>query len=429
MRDAKGAMLTMEKKLEEGIEDKIKVPKGRRDVIVFDTKTKGLFLRVFASGRAMYGVRYYVAGKARQKTLYDAGIKGALAKARKEAGDVRAKGRLGTDIVAEVKVATAAAKRKTVTLGDVATKYLKARKEELRPRSYLEVERHIDKHWKPLHFKPIEDITRADVVKVIDDLAEESGKVAADRARTALSTLFAWAIDRGYVQGTPVLHIKRRAGSVSRERALSETELVEVWRAAATRDDDYGRIIQLLILTGQRKGEIGSLGWAEIVESGGMGARVDLPGPRTKNGLPHLVPFSKRALACLPAKREENPMVFGRFKTGFTGWSKAKHELDDAITEARREADLKAKEMPHWVVHDLRRTFVTLIAELGFAQPHVVEALVNHVSGHKADVAGVYNKALYWEERCKALDAWGQYVEGLVSAPRWTASSLRASDS
>ena len=233
---------------------------------------------------------------------------------------------------------------------------------------------------------------------------------------SALSGLFAWAIERGYVTGTPVLHIKRRAGTVSRERTLSPAELREVWRAATTVGGDYERIIKLLILTGQRKTEIGRLDWVEINEGGALGKRIDLPGERTKNHQPHMVPLAEQAMGCLPAKRNSTTMLFGRFDKGFSGWSKAKKELDMAILDARRAADRKAKPMSHWVIHDLRRTFVTLIGDTGIAQPHVVEAIVNHVSGTKAGVAGVYNKALYWEERRKALDAWGRYVGGLVNA-------------
>ena len=151
------------------------------------------------------------------------------------------------------------------------------------------------------------------------------------------------------------------------------------------------------------------------IRHNGQEARIDLPGERTKNGLPHIVPLSTHALALLPALRDGNEMLFGRrVGKGFSGWSKAKVELDAAILKARRKVDPKAKPMPHWVVHDLRRTFVTLMGERGIAPPHIVEAIVNHVSGHKAGVAGVYNKAIYLEERRQALDAWGRYVEGLI---------------
>ena len=423
----------MEMRLEEGIAARISVPKGVRDVYVFDTEQPGFFLRKFASGRAMYGVKFSVAGKPRKVHLYDATIRGALAKARKEAGDVRAKARLGTDVLAEREAAKAAAKaaaeREVNTLGRVVKDYLKARESELRPRSFVEVKRHIEKNFKPLHDRPIADITRPDIVGVINDLVRDSGKVAADGARRSLGTLFAWAIDQGTydIHATPMLHIKSRADGHGRERTLTPAELAEVWQATHTVDDqgkrlvseDYARIIKVLMLTGQRRIEIGRVSWPELFEvENAQAARIDLPGERTKNGLPHMVPLSRQALSLLPARRDGNEMVFGRLVgKGFSGWSKAKGELDAAILAARRKVDRKAKPMPHWVVHDLRRTFVTLMGERGIAPPHIVEAIVNHVSGVKAGVAGVYNKALYLEERRQALDAWGRYVEQLIAAP------------
>jgi integrase len=417
----------MERKLEEGLAARIKVPAGERDVFVFDTEQPGFFLRKFASGRAMYGVKYSVAGKPRKIHLYDATIKGVLAKARKEAGDVRAKARLGTDVVADREAAKAAAvaeaARQEKTLGKVAKSYLEAREGELRPRSYVEVRRHIEKHFKPLHGRPIEDITRPEIVSVIDDIERSSGKTAADGARRSLGTLFAWAIDRGIVHATPMLHIKSRTEGGGRERTLTPAELREVWLATEAVDDDgkrlvtddYARIVKLLILTGQRRIEIGGLSWLEVFEKDNTEtARIDLPGERTKNGLPHIVPLSSQALILLPARRDGNDMVFGRFDKGFSGWSKAKTELDAAILAERRRSDPKAKPMPHWVLHDARRSLVTLMGERGIAPPHIIEAIVNHVSGTKAGVAGTYNRAIYLEERRKALEAWGQYVECLI---------------
>jgi integrase len=417
----------MEMKLEEGLAARIAVPKGQRDVFVFDTETPGFFLRKFASGRAMYGVKFSVAGKPRKVHLYDATIKGVLAKARKEAGDVRAKARLGTDVMAEREAAKAAADaaaaRQVNTLGKVSKDYIAARETELRPRSFVEVKRHIEKNWKPLHDHPVEDITRPEIVGVIDDIERNSGKTEADAARRALGTLFAWAIDRGIVHATPMLHIRSRVEGGGRERTLTPAELREVWLATEAVDDDgnrlvsadYERIVKLLILTGQRRVEIGGLSWLEIFEEGNaQAARIDLPGERTKNHRPHIVPLSEQALALLPARRNSNDMLFGRFEKGFSGWSKAKKELDAAILKARRRVDRKAQPMAHWVLHDARRSFVTMLGELGIAPPHVVEAIVNHVSGTKAGVAGTYNKALYLEERRKALEAWGRYVECLI---------------
>jgi integrase len=425
-------MLTMEMKLEEGCVAKIQVPEGKRDVMVFDTEQPGFFVRKFSTGRAVYGCKFSVNGAPRKVTLYDATIKGMLAKARKAAGDVRAKARLGTDVLAEreaAKAAKAAEERKAEnTLAVVVKKYLDGRESEMRPRYFLEVKRHLEKHFKPLHSRPIEDITKPDIVAVLNDLERDSGKVAADHALSALGTFYVWAIDNNVVNGTPVAHVKRRAKPVRRKRSLSEAELREVWLATDAADDegkrlvaeDYARIIKLLASTGQRKGEIGGLDWAEIIEGGGHGDRIELPETRTKNHLPHMVPLSAQAMALLPPRPDRHDpmartMVFGRrAHTGFSGWSKAKAELDAAILVARRKVNPKAKPMEPWVVHDLRRTTATLLRELNLADTHLVELILNHISGTRGGVAGVYDKSERMADRRKALEAWGRYVEELV---------------
>jgi integrase len=247
---------------------------------------------------------------------------------------------------------------------------------------------------------------------VISNIAAGQGRVAADRARTALSGLFAWAIDRGYCDATPLLHIKPRAENGSRDRTLTAEELREVWLAANALGGDYACIVKLLILTGQRREEIGRLHWAEIHENGD-GIRIELPAERTKNHRPHIVPLSAEAMEVLPQRPNDRTMVFGRLGTGFSGWSKAKAELDQTIVSMRRKRG-SSHEMASWRLHDLRRTFVTMVGERGIAQPHIIEAIVNHVSGTKAGVAGTYNKALYLAERRQALELWGEHVLALV---------------
>jgi hypothetical protein len=122
----------MEMELREGIAKLIAVPKGCRDVLVWDTKTPGFFLRKFASGRAMWGVRYHVGRKQRRVHLYDAAVRGTLAKARNDAADVRAKARLGTDVVAE-RTATAHAAARTITFGKLVERFLADRRDAKRP--------------------------------------------------------------------------------------------------------------------------------------------------------------------------------------------------------------------------------------------------------------------------------------------------------
>jgi integrase len=420
----------MEIRLDDGTAARIAVPRGKRDVWAWDTETAGLFLRKFSTGRAMFGVKYAVAGRARTVHLRDAGERGSLAAARREAGDVRAMARLNRDLLAERAAAKAAAaaeaRRRINTLGKVAADYLAARKKELRPRSYVEVARHIDKNAKPLHGRPIEDITRADIVALIDDVERKSGKVQADKTRISLATMFAWAIDRGHITGTPFVHLKGRGGNVSRDRVLTPAEMRHMWAACDAVDgegkrlvdDGYARIVKLLLLTGCRREEIGRLAWVEVVEASNM-LRVELPSERTKNKRVHWVHLSTLAIALLPTRPgsdepDARTMAFGKRRhTGFSGWSKGRVQLDAAIAKVRRKAGIKG-EMPEWRLHDLRRSFATRAREENLADTHLIELAINHTSGTRGGVAGVYDRSERWDDRVKLFDDWATWIEANI---------------
>ena len=125
------------------------------------------------------------------------------------------------------------------------------------------------------------------------------------------------------------------------------------------------------------------LRWDEVQDE-----EIALPEARTKNHRAHVIPLSNPARSILDkVRRDGRTHVFGRDDTGFQGWGNSKRRLDRGIAE-------KGKPLPHWTIHDLRRTVATRMAELG-VQPHIIEAVLNHVSGHKSGVAGVYNRATY----------------------------------
>jgi integrase len=361
-----------------------------------DTEIKGFVARRLPSGVLTYGLRYRADGKQRWFAL---GLHGRITPdeardlAKQRAGEVAA----GGDPAGMAEQAI-----KRVTLGTVVATYLSEREGEFRPATFIEQRRYLERYWQPLHEIPIGDILRKNVVVVIDTIAKDHGRVAADRARTSLSAFFSWAIDRGYCDATPVTNIKARNQNGPRARVLSEVELANVWSASS--DDDHGQIVKLLILTGQRKSEIGDLDWSEVDTNK---RQLELPPERTKNGRAHLVPLSYEAVAIFNGMtpQEDRTLVFGKGEGGFSGWSKGKAKLDKRLP----------KKLPAWTLHDIRRSVVTHLHERGLAQPHVVEAIVNHVSGHQAGVAGVYNKAVYLNERRRALDQWGAHIAALVT--------------
>ena len=175
---------------------------------------------------------------------------------------------------------------------------------------------------------------------------------------------------------------------------------------------DYGAIVRLLILTGQRREEVGGMLQSEIDTAGALWR---IGAERTKNGLPHEVPLSAPALAVLRGLRrrkdtgDERDLVFGSRDGPFSGWSKAKSALDARLTGALGRVPAA------WRLHDIRRTVATGMADLG-VQPHVIEAVLNHISGHKAGVAGVYNRSTYATEKRAALDMWADHVTTLGEA-------------
>ena len=179
---------------------------------------------------------------------------------------------------------------------------------------------------------------------------------------------------------------------------LSQTELTAV--LSALTDDQFSDIIRLLILTGQRRDEIGGLRWSEVDLDRGL---IVLPPARTKNKRLHELPLSWQARAILERQaRRDGDLVFGTGAGGFTSWSNSKATLDKRLNG-----------IGEWRLHDLRRTAATMMAELGVL-PHIIEAILNHVSGHRAGVAGIYNRAKYQADMRDALERWGEHVAGIV---------------
>ena len=268
-----------------------------------------------------------------------------------------------------------------------------------------DVERYLRRHWAPLAKLPLRKIERRNVAARLARIADESGNYAANRARAALSAVFAWAIAEGLADANPVVGTKKPVEEIARDRVMTDEELAAVWNEAG--GGDYGAIVRLLILTGQRREEVGGMLWSEI-DLDKRAWRIDAE--RIKNGLAHDVPLAPQGVEILRAleRRDARALVFGSRKGPFSGWSKAKAALD-----ARVSATLGQSPATPWRLHDIRRTVATRMADLG-VQPHVIEAVLNHISGHKAGVAGVYNRATYANEKRHALELWARHVGTIV---------------
>jgi integrase len=249
-------------------------------------------------------------------------------------------------------------------------------------------------HAKPLHGLGVASVTRRDIAEVLARLASANGSIAANRTRASLQAFFGWAIMRGLVEQNPVTGTYK-ASEATRERVLPLAELAHVWRACG--DDAYGTAIKLLILTGQRRDEIGGLRWDEV-----RGDMILLPAERTKNKRAHIVPLSAPAQAILAGRPRSGEFVLDNVRS----WAYGKQLLDARLAAG-------GVKLEKWIQHDLRRSVATGMAEIGVA-PHIVEAVLNHMSGHKGGVAGIYNRASYEKEKRTALAMWADHLIAAV---------------
>jgi integrase len=263
--------------------------------------------------------------------------------------------------------------------------------------------------------KPVRSIDGHDIHSVITEahrvavpgIASPKSGLSEARARglhAALSACFGWLLRHRYVDVNPCANVWRPKPPKSRDRVLSADEIRKLWKACDAVPPVYGAAVKMLLLTGgARLNEVARMERSELSADG---ATWTLPGSRTKNHRSHVVPLpplAREILASVP--RTNARYIFSLNGHGpITGWSGTKRELDAAMGAG----------VAAWVLHDLRRTCVTGLIELGVS-PHVVEIVVNHVSGIRSGVAGTYNRSEMMPERQQALERWAAHIQGIVT--------------
>jgi integrase len=380
---------------------RVTVPRGKSEIIVFDDDVPGWGLRVRAGGSASWVFQYRQGSKQRRLTLGSATAISAQ-NARERASEIHARVRLGEDPAGQ-KIESRT--RAVETFGSVLRPYLVHKKAGLKPRTYEEVERHLLMHAKRLHGLLLTTTDRRTAAALLADLAANNGPNLANSVRASLSAFFSWAMREGLAEANPIIGTNRAVTKGARDRALANSELHSIW--AALGDNDYSNIVRLLALTGQRRDEIGGLRWQEVDFDKAV---ISLPAERTKNSRPHDIPLSPAALSILKHQTRfaDRECVFGSGADGYRGWSNNKVMLDARI--AGNGA------IPAWRLHDLRRTVSTRMHDDLRIPPHIVEAVLNHVSGHRAGVAGVYNRATYDKEKAVALNRWAKHLLAIVGS-------------
>jgi integrase len=256
------------------------------------------------------------------------------------------------------------------------------------------------------------DISRADLIRVIDAKAVKA-PVQANRLRAHISKFFAWCVSRDLIQLSPAAGIEVPTKEVSRVRVLTDAEIAALWAATAKTGYPFGPLVRVLLLTGQRLGEVAEMEAHELTSTTHLWT---IPRERAKNGVEHVVPMSPEVEVILSSL----PRIGDRFlftttgKTPVSGFNKAKRALDrEMLSILQPDVAVEDRAMPHWQFHDLRRTAATLMARAKVA-PHIIESVLNHRTGKVSGIAAVYNRFDYLDEKRAALETLAGEVKGVV---------------
>jgi integrase len=401
-------------------------PPARGRVEYFDAAFPGLALRITENGGKSWCAFYRFSGRLRRFTIgrYPS-IKPA--QARKEAAAALERVRQGFD-PAEEKRARRLRSPEADSFSAVAYDYLDRHLAKNSVAStYEEAKRDLEHDALPKWGKrPIASISRSDVIDLVDGIIARGAEVQANRTLARLRALFNWAIEKDRVSVSPVARMKLPTKELARDRVLSDDELRWFWTACDEIGWPFGPLAKLLLLTAQRRDEVAGMEWPEL----DFARRVwTIPRHKAKNDRVHEVQLSEAAIEILQSlpRIGDGLVLTTTGETAVSGFSRAKRRLDTAMMKAKRQEFGKRKgdATPRWTLHDLRRTAATGMARLKFP-PHVVDKILNHVSGNIRGVAAIYNRFEYIEERRAALTAWGRYVDNLVSRAAPSVVELRA---
>lgn len=417
-----------------GIEALKPDPKKRREVA---DGGSGLYVVVQPSGRKGFAVRYRNQyGKTRKLTLklqWPADEKaraGVLTKAREMAREALLAIAEGRDPAAE----KAERREQTPETVEAAFAEYLQRYAMKQQKSWAETQRTFERDIIPekkgrdvvsWRGRELSSITKRDVILLLDSIVDRPAPVLANRVHGHLRRFFSWCVERDMLKTSPMTGIKPPTQERARDRVLTKDETFAFWRATRRGHAPFDWIFRIMLLTGARESEVAGMAWAEVdLES----ATWTLPAARSKNGRENVVPLPGEAVAILQQawkqrcqKLKPGPLVFPSRDSEErppSGFSKAKARLDRRMLRTlkalarKRGGDPEEVVLPPWRLHDLRRTAASGMAELGIAV-HVVERLLNHVSGTFRGVVSVYQKYDYAREKREAVEAWERHLLSL----------------
>ena len=407
-------------------------PAAGKRIELWDAYLEGFGYRATQKGKGSFFIMFRHEGRQRRHMIGRYPLM-SLEEARGIAKNALRQVKDGVDPVIERADKSAAERdRRARTVSLAVTDFL-ALYPRYRPSTRATVKRLFNKEVLPLIGDiPISDVGRKEIARVINLVADRGAPIAANRLFSYLQAFFGWLLDRGELDATPFLNLKKPSPEHSRDRVLSDNELACLWKAAESIGYPFGRFVQLLILTAQRRDEVAGMRWADVDAAEILWT---LPREYTKSDRTHRVPLSPLAAEIVGGlPKHDDTLLFPatrrRNKDNLTprhisGWSGFKRTLDEkALQQLHKAATERAKtkkltvepvSIEPWTLHDLRRTVASGMAALGVA-PHVVERLLNHSTGTIRGVAAVYNRHSYLPEMRRAVEVWAQHVTMLTGA-------------
>jgi integrase len=389
--------------------DKLKAAPTRREIHDRD----GLFLIVQPTGAKSWAFRYRspLDGKPRKLTIgpYPAFD---LVEARDAAHEARKSAQRGVDPIETAKAAKAKARDQSNIVDDLLNDYLKKYDAEHKASSAAEVRRLFDKWVRPaIGRKRVQDVMRRDLEGILAAMVKGGAPVSANRLLAAMKPFFASVrIGGDPLPSLPTATIEKPTSEEGRDRDRVLTDAEIRWLWLATDDDSaFSAAVRLMLLTGQRRGEVAGMVATEL----DLEAKIWLiPAARTKNGRENLVPLTPATIEAI-----KRPPRIGRSKlvltstsgTELSGWSKSKMALDARILTIATQLTGRPPNIEPWTLHDLRRTCSTGLARLK-TPVEVIEAVLNHKTGAIGKLAGIYNRHSYEAEKREALEAWCSHV-------------------
>jgi integrase len=368
---------------------------------IADTEIIGFRARCLASGAVVYDLRYRNGDG--QRRPYRLGRHGSITAdearvlAKKRSGEIAD----NRDPIAERAKQETAAEN---TVNALLDNYIKREVHGRALRSAPAIASAFDRLVRPkLGKRSIYDLKKSDLAGLHDDITDDSGPVMADRALAYIRAAFRWHADRDDDFRPPMIKARTKPSERQRARFLNDQEIRDLWAALDLVGDQvpasYPAFIRALLLSGQRRTNVSHIHREEIA-----GDQWVIPGSRMKHKKPHLVPITS-ALQRLFGNRRGFLFSSDDGKTPFSGYSKAKKALDKTLADLRG----RKRPMPHWTLHDLRRTARSVMSR--YATPDIAERVIGHVIG---GVRGVYDLYEYADEKRAALDKLAAHIEGIV---------------